>query len=317
MHRRRRLAPALLMLAALAACAPAAVQPPPAAPAAPAAPGVIDGPVDIGGGRHLYLRCAGPETPGRPTVVLESGYHDSSDPWTLTDAAAPAVGPSVFERLSERNRVCAYDRPGNLRYSDPVALTDRSSPVPMPRTAGAVVDDLHALLGAADVPGPYLLVAHSLGGLFARLYTQLHPADVAGVVFVDAFPVEMRELMGSTWPEYAELLARSAPQFANDPAWEVVDVDASAAEVRAAAAYPPIPTAVLSKTEPFPMPDGISPDVGPTLERIWPEGQQSITELTPHTPHTLATGSDHYVQVHDPDLVSAAAELLMTRAGPR
>ena len=42
----------------------------------------------------------------------------------------------------------------------------------MPRTAGQVVDDLHALLTAAAVPGPYLLVAHSLGGLFARLYTQ-------------------------------------------------------------------------------------------------------------------------------------------------
>jgi pimeloyl-ACP methyl ester carboxylesterase len=311
MHRSRRLGFALVMILALVGCAPAAGQPTPAAPA------VVDGPVDIGGGRHLYLHCAGPEAPGRPTIVLESGYHDSSDPWTLTDAEAPAVGPPVFERLSERNRVCAYDRPGTLRYADPVALTDRSSPVPMPRTARAVVDDLHALLRAAEVPGPYLLVAHSLGGLFARLYTQLHPADVAGVVFVDAFPLEMRDLMGANWPAYAEVLARPVPQFANDPVWEDVDIDASVAEVRAAAAYPPVPTAVLSKTEPFLQPDGMSPDIGLTLERIWPEGQQSVVELTPRTPHTLATGSDHYVQVHDPDLVSATAELLMIRGGHR
>lgn len=304
-----------LVVLALAGCA-SAPTPTAAAPSssAPAPSAVIDGPIDIGGGRQLYLHCEGPLTPGRPTVVLESGYHDSSDPWTFTDAAAPAVGPSVFERLSQDNRVCAYDRPGTLRYSDPVALTDRSTAVPMPRTAGAVVDDLHALLAAADVPGPYVLVAHSLGGLFARLYTQLHPTDVAGVVFVDAFPVEMRELMGATWTDYEKLLAYPVPRFASDPAWEVVDTDASVAEIRAAPAYPAVPTAVLSKTEPFPVPAGVSPDIDPTLTRIWPEGQQRIVDLAPRTPHTLATGSDHYVQVHDPDLVSATAELLITRA---
>ncbi|WP_181780234.1 alpha/beta fold hydrolase [Pseudonocardia pini] len=307
----------LLLLAVLAGCAPAALpsagQPPSATPVASA---VVDGPVDIGGGRQLYLHCAGPQTAGRPTIVLESGYHDSSDPWNLTDAAAPAVGPSVFERLSAGNRVCAYDRPGTFRYADPLALTDRSTPVPMPRTARAVVDDLHALLGAAAVPGPYLLVGHSMGGLFARLYAQLHPADVVGVVFVDAFPVEFPELMGAVWPEHAAVLADPVPQFANDPAAaEVVDVEASAAEVRAAPAYPAVPTVVLSKTEPFPLPAGAPPTLGPALDRAWPEGQQKLVALTPRTPHVVDTGSDHYVQVHDPDLVSATAELLLTRAG--
>jgi pimeloyl-ACP methyl ester carboxylesterase len=296
---------AVLLSAALAGCAPGIAQ---------AAP-VIDGPVDIGG-RQLYLHCAGPEAPGRPTIVLESGYHDSADPWSLTDAAAPAVGPSTFERLARETRVCAYDRPGTFRYTDPLALTARSTPVPMPRTARAVVDDLHALLAAAKVPGPYLLVAHSLGGLFARLYTQLHPADVAGVVFVDAFPVEMPELMGSTWPAYRQLLAAPVPQFAGDPAVEVVDLEASAVQVRGAPAFPRVPIAVLSKTEPFPLPEGTPPDIGPALERAWPQGQQALVGLSPLTPHFLVTGSDHYVQIHDPDLVSATAELLLTRARP-
>jgi pimeloyl-ACP methyl ester carboxylesterase len=296
-------AAAVLLSAALAGCAPGVAQ---------AAP-VIDGPVDIGG-RQLYLHCAGPEAPGRPTIVLESGYHDSADPWSLTDAAAPAVGPSTFERLARENRVCAYDRPGTFRYTDPLALTDRSTPVPMPRTARAVVDDLHALLAAAKVSGPYLLVAHSLGGLFARLYAQLHPGDVVGVVFVDAFPVEMPELMGSTWPEYRQLLAVPLKQFAGDPAVEVVDLEASAAQVRGAPAFPRVPTAVLSKTEPFPLPEGAPPDIGPALERAWPQGQQALVGLAPRTPHLLVTGSDHYVQIHDPDLVSATTELLLTRA---
>ena len=308
----RRLAPAVaaVLAATLSACAPGGAQ-----AAAPAAAPVVDGRVDIGGGRQLYLHCAGPTTTGRPTIVLESGYHDSSDPWSLTDAQAPARGPSTFERLSQENRVCAYDRPGTFRYTDPLALTDRSTPVPMPRTAGQVVDDLHALLTAAAVPGPYLLVAHSLGGLFARLYTQRYPADVVGVVFVDAFPVEMPELMGGVWTEYAHVLDNPVPAFAGNPNAEVVDIAASVAQVRAAPAYPAVPSAVLSKTEPFPLPAGTPPDIGPTLERIWPQGQAAIAALTPRTPHTLVTGSDHYVQVHDPDLVSATAELLLTRAG--
>ncbi len=311
MRQFRRLAPATaaILAAILTACSPGGAQ-----AAAPAPAAVVDGPVDIGGGRQLYLHCAGPTT-GRPTIVLESGYHDSSDPWSLTDAQAPARGPSTFERLSQENRVCAYDRPGTFRYTDPLALTDRSTPVPMPRTAGQVVDDLHALLTAAAVPGPYLIVAHSLGGLFARLYTQRYPADVVGVVFVDAFPLEMPELMGGVWTEYAHVLDNPVPAFAGNPNAEVVDIAASVVQLRAAPAYPAVPSAVLSKTEPFPLPAGTPPDIGPTLERIWPQGQAAITALSPRTPHTLVTGSDHYVQVHDPDLVSATAELLLTRAG--
>jgi hypothetical protein len=113
------------------------------------ATGDFAGPVDIGEGRHLYLECHGK---GGPIIVLESGYHDSSDPWNLTDAAAPAVGPAVMSALARAHRVCAYDRPGTLRYTEPPSVTERSSPVSMPRTAQDVVGDLHALLTAADVP---------------------------------------------------------------------------------------------------------------------------------------------------------------------
>jgi alpha-beta hydrolase superfamily lysophospholipase len=52
--------------------------------------------------------------------------------------------------------------------------------MPMPRTAGDVVADLHALVTAAHLPGPYLLVAHSLGGMFARLYAHRGPATRPG-----------------------------------------------------------------------------------------------------------------------------------------
>ena len=167
------------------------------------ATGDFAGPVDIGEGRYLYLECHGQ---GGPIIVLESGYHDSSDPWNLTDAAAPAVGPAVMSTLARAHRACAYDRPGTLRYTEPPSVTERSSPVSMPRTAQDVVGDLHALLTAAGVPGPYVLVAHSLGGLFGRLYAQTYPDQVRALLFVDSFPVEIPTLMGADWPAYRQLL---------------------------------------------------------------------------------------------------------------
>ena len=200
--------------------------------------GDFAGSIDIGNGRQLYLECHGK---GSPTVILESGYHNSSDPWSYSDAAAPAVGPAVLPALAGDQRVCAYDRPGTLRYPEPPSISDRSSPAPMPRTAHDVVDDLHALLAAARVPGPYILVGHSLGGVFARLYAQTHPDEVRAVVFVDAFAVEIPSLMGSDWPTYRQLLDEPLPQFADSPSFEVIDIDKSVAQVDRSSAVPARP----------------------------------------------------------------------------
>lgn len=271
------------------------------------------GPVQIGSGRQLFLECHGK---GSPTIVLESGYHNSSDPWSQSDAAAPAVGPAVLPALARTHRVCAYDRPGTLRYSDPPAISDRSSPVAMPRTAHDVVDDLHALLDAAQLPGPYVLVGHSLGGLFARLYAQTYPAQVRAVVFVDAFAVEIPNLLGPDWPAYRQQLDQPLPQFADSPSFEVIDIDNSVAQVDAAPAFPPIPTVVLARTEPFSIPPNTPAEKGAALERAWREGTSDLVALRPQTPHIFATGSDHFVQIHQPDLVAAGVELAVQRSAP-
>lgn len=69
----------------------------------------------------------------------------------------------------------------------------------MPRTIGDSVEDLHRLLAAAEVPGPYVLVAHSCGGMIGQLYARTYPDDVIGLVLVDAFAPALRELLGDTW----------------------------------------------------------------------------------------------------------------------
>jgi pimeloyl-ACP methyl ester carboxylesterase len=117
--------------------------------------------VDLGGGRHLNLRCSGN---GAPTVILEIGQGMTSMSWR-----------KVQPLLAAHTRVCSYDRAG-------IGFSDAG---PMPRTAQAAADDLHALLRAASIGTPVVLVGHSLGGNIVRLFAGAHPAEVAGLVLVD------------------------------------------------------------------------------------------------------------------------------------
>jgi pimeloyl-ACP methyl ester carboxylesterase len=118
--------------------------------------------VDIGG-RSLNINCVGD---GGPTVVLDSGANNPGYAWLL-----------VQPKIAQFSNVCWYDRAGN-GWSDGG---------PFPRTSGAIARDLHALLGAAGVRPPYVLVGHSFGGTSMRVFNGLYPAEVAGMVLVDAW----------------------------------------------------------------------------------------------------------------------------------
>ncbi len=273
--------------------------------------GNFAGKIDIGGGRTLYLQCAGR---GSPTVILESGIHDSSDVWTLTDAKPPVVGsPTVFRGVARFTHVCMYDRPGTVRYTNPPALTTRSSPASMPRSLQSMVADLHALLYTAGVPGPYLLVAHSYGGLIIRYYAQKYRRETVGMVLVDAFGTNIKRMFGRLWPRYEHLLNFPGTPLENDPGWETVDADAAIKSINNAK-LPRMPLAVISKTKPFATAPGTPKDLTRKLEQVWPKVQSALVNLEPLTPHIFATGSDHYVQINDPDLTISVIRLIFDRA---
>ncbi|MFF4852239.1 alpha/beta fold hydrolase [Streptomyces sp. NPDC001194] len=301
-------------LAALPGCAgpsPLRGAPAASAPGQSRAPQDFSRQVDVGGGRRLWLSCRGS---GSPTVVLESGLHDSSDTWTLTDTRPPVpASPAVFPGVAAFARVCTYDRPGTVRHTQPPALTTRSTPQTGTRSLAAMAADLDRVLTAGRVPGPYLLVGHSFGGMITRLYAQRHPRNTAGLVFVDAFGTNMRPYFGARWPAYVKLLNDPGTPFDADPGFEKADIDGAVAAVRAAGPLPRVPMAVLSKTEPFAAPPGSPKDLLAPLEHAWPAVQQALVELGEQTPHLLATGSDHYVQVHDPDLTISAVRLVAGR----
>jgi pimeloyl-ACP methyl ester carboxylesterase len=269
------------------------------------------GEIDVDGGRRMYLRCAGR---GGPTVILESGIHDSSDVWTLSDAKPPVVGsPAVFRGVARFTHVCMYDRPGTIRYTNPPRLTTRSSSAAMPRTLQSMGADLHALLHKAGVPGPYVLVGHSYGGLIVRYYAQRYPRDAAGMVLVDAFGTNLKRLFGRLWPRYEHLLNYPGTPLENDRGWETVDADGAIKAINNRR-LPRMPLAVISKTEPFATAPGTPKDLTRRLEQVWPTVQSALLNLEPLSPHIFATGSDHYVQINDPDLTINVIKLILGRA---
>jgi pimeloyl-ACP methyl ester carboxylesterase len=225
--------------------------------------------------------------------------------------------------LSRDYHVCAYDRPGTLRYVTGLPLTDRSTPVAQPRTIRDLADELHALLTTARVSGPYVLVGHSLGGLIGLYFAQNFPAEVSGLVFVDSFSPTVPERLGPLWPLYRDVLNPAADKQTiaslKTAASEKVDIDTSVNEVRSSPSLMPMPLVVLTKTEPFRIPPESLP-AGITLSEIdgaYESAQDYFVGLSPSTPHVLATGSEHYIQLSQPDLVIKATELVIARAQAR
>jgi len=278
---------------------------------------------DMGAGRKLFLECRGAAPAGYPTVVLISGYYGSSDSWTEREPlelSPLAVGPAVLPGLARENRVCAYDRPGTLRAMADAPLTDRSTPVAQPRTVRDLVSELHGLLSAAQVPTPYVLVGHSLGGLIALLYARTYSSDVRGIVFVDALSPTMPIQLGALWPLYLGVLNpplqdQPVPSL-RQPESERVDIDASIDQVRQALPLPPLPLAVLTKTEPFQIQPGSLPAgiTGAAIDTAFGNAQRYFVELVPTTPQVFATGSSHNIQQSQPDLVINVTQLVISRA---
>ena len=121
--------------------------------------------IQVAGLGHQHLWCRGPiPGPTTPTVVVISGAGDFSLSWR-----------QVQSRLASHNRVCTYDRAG-LGWS---------ATGPSPRTGATIVDELTDLLAAGDIHGPLVMVGHSMGGIYARMFAARHPGRVRAVALID------------------------------------------------------------------------------------------------------------------------------------
>jgi pimeloyl-ACP methyl ester carboxylesterase len=240
--------------------------------------------VDVGG-HALYIDCRGT---GSPTIVLEAGMGDGVAGW------AP-----VIDGMAETTRTCAYDRAGRGR-SDARGR----------HTVADAADDLRTLLTAAGESPPFIVVAHSLGEVHARVFADRYRDDVAGLVLLDGFSVDLEAdwihpLLGDLRPEY-----EAGAQHFRDLIAGVENLDWATSEAQLRASdISGLPIVVLHAPRVEPRLDG------PTNDRIAAAWVAAFEALSPgRVRYEIAWGAGHIVQADRPDLVIAAARELVGSA---
>jgi pimeloyl-ACP methyl ester carboxylesterase len=205
----------------------------------------------------------------------------------LGSGASQWVG--IQPSVSEVTRACVYDRAG-------LGKSDRG---PSPRTSEKMMQELHALLAAAKVTGPYVLVGGAEGGLNMQMFAKMYRAEVAGLVLVDAVHPDLDARYAAILtPEQEEQRHQGINNNREGATYE--DTNLSGKQVREAGPLPVVPTVVLRHGLDMPQPPGWPVA---EIERIWLQMQEELAAMVPGARLVVAENSRHFIQVNEPDLV--------------
>lgn len=249
---------------------------------------------------------------GRPAIVLDVGIASRSDEWY-----------PLQNRLARETTVLVYDRAG---YGE-------SEAGPLPRDSGREADELKSLLEASSVPGPYVLVGHSLGALNLEVFAARHPENVAGLVLLD--PPPLGWLLGERFPELLVLAERmtnewqavadrgSAPgdtvaareaAFYRMIASEHRELTAKSARLAAAiATFGDIPLIVIASGKPNPM----LGEVAGEYQDYWIDQSRAVARKSTRGQFVLAKESTHMLHKEAADTVFASVRTVVRDAKAR
>lgn len=230
------------------------------------------------GERRLFIDCAGQVAAQPVTVILITGGGGTTKNWAK-------VQPEIARFV----RVCSYDAAG-LGNSDKTA--QRQSAVEM-------VEDLHALLEAADEKKPYILAGHSMGGLYARWFTTRYPSEVAGLLLVDSSHEEQAwrlHEIDPAGPGLSDAVARGGfiAKQGERSTW-----------------HTDVPLIVLGRGRPFPRTGQLTEAQFAAWDRIWQEMQQDLARRSPKGQYRWAANSGHMIPDDEPELVIQAVRDLI------
>lgn len=260
--------------------------------------------IDVGGYR-LHLHCTGE---GDRTVILEAGLGGGVLDWSL-----------VQPEIARFTRVCSYDRAG-MGWSE-TSL--------QPRNAQQIAEELHTLLKNAEIKPPFILVGHSIGGIYTQMYSSLFPDEVAGMVLVDSSHENqlLRKELPSP-PAFSSVLVKAlaplgvgrilfplnkpseniSPDLATklasiyshtghlySVADELANIPESMQQLRNSALKPGAkPLIVLTRSR---------SDDEDQAERAWQELQADLANLSTNSKQIIAKNSGHYIHLDEPSLV--------------
>jgi pimeloyl-ACP methyl ester carboxylesterase len=218
---------------------------------------------------------------GRPAVIFESGFTGGLFLW----------GP-VQSQVGKETQTLSYERAG----------LGRSDLSPEPRSAEQIARDLHALLAAKAIAPPYILVGHSAGGLFVRVFAHLYPKEIAGLVLVDPATEEdyerirhdksVEDLQNMGMPAGAVAQWRALP--------ETID------QARHAWPLPAVPVVVLTSGKPM----GQWPLATAEDMQTWLRSHNQLVARIPGAQHRVFPDADHLSILKEGDVVGQTTEML-------
>jgi len=168
-----------------------------------------------------------------------------------------------------------------------------------------IVRRLRKLLLKLKRQPPYILVSHSLGGLYANLYARLYPNEVAGILFVEAGhpdeDIENRKQKKGVARLSENILSRFSGSFKEDETSEYHGAAATVEQIQQAGPFPEIPLAVVTGAKKMPF-------VPREMFELHQEKQLDLVRLSLNAIHVVAQKSDHMPQISEPEVVLNALE---------
>lgn len=226
--------------------------------------------VDVDG-HELSLLIGGT---GTPTVIFEGGFGIGIPAWSTVQKEIAAFAQTV-----------SYDRAG----------LGQSDAGPNPRDAKHIAMELHKALQKAGIKPPYVLVGHSLGGIFVRVFADQFPREVAGLVLIDpsqeAFEEWLQAHPSAKRKDEETQMAKATEGLRAE--WAALT--ATYSQARAAKVPDGIPVIVLSATEDQSMPE--------EARKVWIEKHEEWIAHIPGGKHLIVEKSGHAIQAHQPALV--------------
>jgi len=222
-------------------------------------------------GHNLNLLVGGEVT---PTVVFEAGFGAGLTSWS-----------TVQSNIAKFARTVSYDRAG----------IGQSEAGPKPRAAKQIALELHTALQNAGIGPPYVLVGHSFGGIYVRVFADMYPKEVAGIVLIDpsqeTFDDWTRTHQEAQRTTLDEQIAK-ASQGVRD---ESAEVNTSYQQARAAKVPAGVPVILLTAMKDDTMPAGV--------RKVWAEKHEEWIAKVPGGKHIVVENSGHFIQAEQPQVV--------------
>lgn len=218
---------------------------------------------------------------GRPAIVLLNGAGGPLAAWRR-----------IYPGIESLGTVFAYNRSG-------IGRSDRAV---VPQTGEVIVSILRGLLSEVELQAPYILVGHSLGGLYANLFARLYPREVAGIVMLDAtHPDDDRLILKSEGPvrrSLRKILTTLDARFGNNKFGEVAFIAETVSQIGKVSSFPAIPLVVVTggKRPPYWL-------MSEEAFHIRQTHQKALASLSPAGRQVMAEKSWHFPQISEPHIV--------------